>query len=130
MMLSKNILVNVIDSEEKNDFRKKTFLVEIMLVVVNPLKIINVPKAVAATKHVKGNHEFLSTHPPTDKNRVSSINDNSFPPRTSTQRPPEPVFSDVDIGSSIFSRRPVDRQADAPWTHLRCNSAQKYFSGS
>ena len=62
--LKKNILVNVIDSEEKNDFRKKTFLVEIMLVVVNPLKIINVPKAVAATKHVKGNHEFLSTHPP------------------------------------------------------------------
>ena len=88
MMLSKNILVNVIDSEEKNDFRKKTFLVEIMLVVVNPLKIINVPKAVAATKHVKGNHEFLSTHSPihspTDKNRVSSINDNSFPLMTST----------------------------------------------
>ena len=59
-MLSKNILVYVIDSEENN-----YFLVEIMLVVVNPLKIINVPKAVAATKHVKGNHEFLSTHPPT-----------------------------------------------------------------
>ena len=70
-------------------------------------------------------------HPPTRRLKQSVVNKRQhFPPRTSIQRPPEPVFSDVDIRSSIFSRCPVDRLADAPWTHLRCKSAQKYFSGS
>ena len=71
---------------------ERIFLVEVVLVVINPLQIVNVPEAIAGTKDLGGNQ--------------------SFPTK------PEPVFSDVDVRSPIFPGGPVDGLADAPRAHL------------
>ena len=71
---------------------ERIFLVEVVLVVINPLQIVNVPEAIAGTKDLGGNQ--------------------SFPTK------PEPVFSDVDVRSPIFPCGPVDGLADAPRAHL------------
>ena len=55
------------------------FLVEVVLQVINPLQIINVPQAITARKDFEGNLILLkllkASHP-------FSINNNSFPRRT------------------------------------------------
>ena len=71
---------------------ERVFLVEVVLVVINPLQIVNVPESIAGTKDLGGNQ--------------------SFPTK------PEPVFSDVDVRSPIFPGGPVDGLADAPRAHL------------
>ena len=71
---------------------ERIFLVEVVLVVINPLQIVNVPEAIAGTKDFGGNQ--------------------SFPTK------PEPVFSDVDVRRPIFPGGPVDGLADAPRAHL------------
>ena len=36
----------------------RIFLVEVVLEVVNPLQIVNVPEAITATKYLEGNREL------------------------------------------------------------------------
>ena len=95
------------------------FLVEVVLQVINPLQIINVPETITARKDFEGNLILLKL---LKASRPLSIKDNSFPAgeeRRRNQCPPEPVFSDVDIRRPIFRSRPVYGLSDTPWTHLQ-----------
>ena len=38
---------------------ERIFLVEVVLVVINPLQIVNVPEAITATKYLEGNLALL-----------------------------------------------------------------------